>query len=101
MEYQRAPKNKPTGLHLCGLSGHLGSPNTLSSDEHQHELNETFVTMTEEAIVFWLPKFIAEAEEVRSDRNLNPPNSVYQICCGLSRVLMSAIRSEIDIFNSP
>ena len=68
------------------------SQSLIESDEHQHELNKTFVTMTEEAMLFRLPKFITEAR--RSDGNPYPPNSVYQICCGLSRALRSANRSE-------
>ena len=75
------------------------SQNLIESDEYEYELTETFVTMSEEAMLFWLPKFITEVR--RSDGNSYPPNSVYQICCGLSRALRSANRSEIDIFNSP
>ena len=75
------------------------SQNLIESDEYENELIETFVTMSREAMLFWLPKFITEVR--RSDRNSYPPNSVYQICCGLSRALRSANRSEIDIFNSP
>ena len=75
------------------------SQNLIESDESEHELPETFVTISEEAMLFWFLKFITEVR--RSDRNNYPPNSVYQICCGLSRALRSANRREIDIFNSP
>ena len=97
MEYQRAPKNKPTAHCLCGRSSHLGGSKTLLRVVNILK-HETFVTMTEEAM---LPKFITEV--MRSDGNLHPPNGVYQIsdCCSVSLALRSANRREIDIFNSP
>ena len=54
--------------------------------------------MTEEAL-FWFPKFVAETG--KSDGSLYLPNSVHQICCGLSMALKSANRVDIDMFNSP
>ena len=51
--------------------------------------NREFTAMTEEALLFWLPKFVAEIR--KSDGSLYPPNSVYQICCGLSRALKSEL----------
>ena len=68
-------------------------------DECVHKLKQEFTAMTEEALLFWLPKFVAEIR--KSDGSLYPPNSVYQICCGLSRALTSANRVDIDMFNSP
>ena len=75
------------------------SQNLIKSDESEHELTETFLTMSEEAMLFWLPKFITDVRG--SDRNSHPPNSAYEICGGLSWALRSVNRSEIDIFNSP
>ena len=54
--------------------------------------------MSEDALKFWLAKFVTEVR--RTDGKPYPPNSVYQICCGLGRALRAADRSEIDIFNS-
>ena len=73
--------------------------NLIEDDEQLYELDETLVSLTEESLLFWLPKFIAEVR--KGDGGLYPPNSVYQICCGLSRALKSANRMDIDIFNSP
>ena len=73
--------------------------NLIEDDEQLYELDETLVSMTEESLLFWLPKFIAEVR--KGDGGLYPPNGVYQICCGLSRALKSANRMDIDIFNSP
>ena len=55
--------------------------------------------MAEEALLFWLLKFVAEIR--KRDGSLYPPNSVYQICCGLNSTLKSANRVDIDMFNSP
>ena len=68
-------------------------------DECVHELKKEFTAMAEEALLFWLPKFVAKIRN--SDGSLYPPNSVYQICCGLSRALKSANRVDIDMLNSP
>ena len=73
--------------------------NLIEDDKQQYELDKTLLSMTEESFLFWLPKFIAEVR--KGDGGLYPPNSVYQICCGLSRALKSANRMDIDIFNSP
>ena len=73
--------------------------NLIEDDDHLYELNETLISMTEECLLFWLPKFVVEVR--KSDGDLYPPNSVYQICCGLSRALKSANRININIFNSP
>ena len=55
--------------------------------------------MTEEALLFQLTKFVAEIR--KSDGSLNPPNSVHQIWCGLSRALKLANQVDIDMFNTP
>lgn len=56
--------------------------NLIEDDEQRYEIDETLVSMTEESLLFWLPKFIAEVR--KGDGGLYPPNGVYQICCGLS-----------------
>ena len=66
------------------------SENLVKADECVHKLKQEFTAMTEEALLFSLPKFVAEMR--KSDGSLYPPNSVYQICCGLSRALKSANR---------
>ena len=75
------------------------SENLVEADECVHKLKQEFTAMTEEALLFWLLKFVAEIR--KSDGSLYPPNSVYQICCGLSRALKSSNRVDIDMFNSP
>ena len=36
--------------------------NLIEDDEQLYELDETVVSMTEESLLFWLPKFIAEVQ---------------------------------------
>ena len=50
--------------------------NLIEGDEQLYELDETLVSMTEESLLFWLPKFIAEVH--KGDGGLYPPNNVYQ-----------------------
>ena len=49
--------------------------NLIEDDEQLYELDETLVSMTEESLLFWLPKFIAKVR--KGDGGLYPPNSVY------------------------
>jgi len=51
------------------------------------------------AVGFWLVKFVAEVR--CADGKPYPPNSVYQICCGLGRAVCAADQTEVDIFKSP
>ena len=55
--------------------------------------------MSKDGLESWLVKFITKVQH--NDAKSYPPNSLYQICCGLGRALRVADRSEIDIFNSP
>ena len=55
--------------------------NLTEDNEQLYELDEMLVSMTKESLLSWLPKFIAEV--CKGDGGLCPPNSVYQICCGL------------------
>jgi len=71
----------------------------IEESETKHPLLTNFVATSEDGLKFWLVKFVAEVR--CSDGKPYPPNSLYQICCGLGHALHVADRSEIDIFNSP
>ena len=73
--------------------------NIIEESETEYPLLTNFTDMSEDALKFWLVKFVAEVR--RSDGKPYPLNSVYQIWCGLGRALRAADQSEIDIFNSP
>ena len=83
------PKQTDWSLSVWSQWSSYRFKNLVEVDECVHELKQEFTAMTEEALLFWLPKFVAEIR--KSDGSLYPPNSVYQICCGLSRALKSAL----------
>ena len=68
-------------------------------EHHRGIRNDTsdLVSMSKEAINFWLSKFVVEVR--RTDGDLYPPNSIYQICCGLGRSFRLNNRSDVHIFN--
>ena len=53
------------------------SENLVNDDECVHGLKQEFTVMTKEALLLWLPKFVAEIR--KSDGSVYPPNSVYHI----------------------
>ena len=63
-----------------------------------HKLKQEFTVMTEEALLFWLQKFV---EKLGRAMGVSIHRTVCQSCCGLSRALKSDNRVDIDMFNSP
>ena len=55
--------------------------------------------MSVTAMNFWLCKFVIEVR--RKDKTLYAPDTLYQICCGLLRLLKEADRAEINILSDP
>ena len=48
---------------------------------------------------FWLPKFMLEVR--RRDGQPYSPETLYQIFCGLLRLLKDADRAEVNILSNP
>lgn len=71
--------------------------NLIEQSESRQELLPIFTDMKEDSMCFWIEKFVAEVR--KTDGNPYPPNSLYQIVCGLHRALRCANRFEVDIFN--
>ena len=46
---------------------------------------------------FWLCRFVVEARKKNGSNY--PPNSVYQLCCGLNRGLIAADRGDVKMFD--
>ena len=88
--------NKLNEHCLLGSSGPDSTKNLIEDCEHDYD---DFPYGKEESLTFWLPKFVVEVRKGNGDPY--PPNSLYQICCGLQRGLKAANRAELDIFNSP
>ena len=73
--------------------------NLIEDCELEHKLCDDFPSCTEESLALWLPKFVVEVRKGNGEPY--PPNSLYQICCGLHRSLKAANRAELNIFDSP
>ena len=67
--------------------------------EEENELKEDITEMTVTAMNLWLCKFVVEVR--RKDKAPYAPDTLYQICCGLLRLLKEADRAEINIFDDP
>ena len=72
---------------------------TKCPEETKYELKEDFTTMDPASMNFWLCRFVVEAR--KKDKSAYPPNTVYQLCCGLNRALGAADRSDIKLFDDP
>lgn len=66
-------------------------------DELQFELNEEFTIMSSEAMKCWLSRFVVEARKKNGSEY--PPNTLYQICCGLGRALRNVDRADVKLFD--
>ena len=71
----------------------------VGEEEKQYELLEDFCKMSTKAMNFWLAKFILEMR--RRDGKLYSGETLYQICCGLLRLLKEADRAEVNILSNP
>lgn len=58
-----------------------------------------FFELTTTEIDFWLSRFVLEVR--KSNGDAYPPNSLYQIVCGLQRYLRNHGRADIKLFDNP
>ena len=65
-------------------------------DEEEHMLFDDFVQMRAADMPFWLCRFVTEARRV--DGKVYPPNTLYQLACGLMRALKESGRAGINFF---
>ncbi len=47
---------------------------------------------------FWLSRFVLEVR--KKDREPYPPNTIYQLCCGLQRHLREHGRADVKMFEN-
>ena len=71
----------------------------VEEEEMQYELLEDFCEMSTKAMNFWLAKFVLEVR--RRDGKSYSGETLYQICCGLLRLLKEADRAEVNILSNP
>ena len=73
---------------------------SMHGEEATHELRDDFLSMCATDQSFWLCRFVCEA--AKKDSNPYPPNTLYQICCGLMRALNWHLRGmnqqEVNFF---
>ena len=65
--------------------GCISADRRMEQSETAHQLLVNIEEMSKAKIQYWLVKFVAEVK--RKDGNYYPPDTVYQICCGLGRAL--------------
>ena len=63
--------------------------------EKDHPLDQDFVHMDVDSMAFWLPRFVVEIRKENTE--MYPPNSIYNLCCGLQRELRFK-EKHINIF---
>ena len=68
-------------------------------EEEENELKEDVTEMTVTAMNLWLCKFVIEIR--CKDKTLCAPDTLYQIRCGLLRLLKDADRAEVKVFDDP
>ena len=62
-----------------------------------HSLPDNFREMSDEELNYWVPRFILEAR--KRDGACYPPESLYQLVCGLQRYLHQNGRPEVKLVN--
>ena len=68
-------------------------------EEKEHKLLEDFCKMSKQAMNFWLGKFVLEVR--RKDGRPYSPDTLYQICCALLRLLREVDRADVNILADP
>ena len=58
-----------------------------SSKEKYYEVNPDIKKVANEQLDYWLGKFVLEIRKKKEPGSVYPPNTLYQMCCGLQRFL--------------
>ena len=81
------------GAHTWGKWAIHRNQNLLPGEAH---FNCSIEALSVEELAFWLSRFVLEIR--REDGKCYPPNSLYQLCCGLLRHLNGCGRPEVNMF---
>ena len=92
-------QNKWVAKVWCDWVQHRLQMPCIEKEEQQYPLMEDFCKMSIKAMNFWLAKFVLEVR--RKDGKPYCPETLYQICCGLVRLLKEADRAEVDKLANP
>ena len=58
-----------------------------SSKEKYYEVNPDSKKVANEQLDYWLGKFVLEIRKKKEHGSVYPPNTLYQMCCGLQRLV--------------
>ena len=61
-------------------------------------VNANILANTDDEINKWMAKFVVEIRKKEEPRMCNPPNSLYQLCCGLQRFIRNNGRPALNLF---
>ena len=64
----------------------------------ENSVRADILTNTNEELNKWLAKFVVEVRKKEEAGKSYPPNSLYQLCCGLQRFLQNNGRPSLNIF---
>ena len=63
------------------------------------EVNPDILNITHnEELNYWLSKFVVEVRKKKNPGSFYPPNTLYQLCCGLQRYMRDNGRPELNFF---
>lgn len=63
------------------------------------EVNPDILNIThKEEVNYWLSKFVVEVRKKKDPGTFYPPNTLYQLCCGLQRYMRDNGRPELNFF---
>ena len=74
----------------------LGNTRLLLDEE---PFSTTFCELTVSEMDFWLSRFVLEVRKKNGDPY--PPNTLYQLICGLQRQLREHGHADIKLFDNP
>ena len=72
-----------------------------SSKEKYYEVNPDIKKVANEQLDYWLGKFVLEIRKKKEPGSVYPPNTLYQMCCGLQRFLRDNGRPGLNVFEDP
>ena len=63
------------------------------------EVNPDILNITHnEELNYWLSKFVVEVRKKKDPSTFYPPNTLYQLCCGIQRYTRDNGRPELNFF---
>ena len=65
-----------------------------SSKEKYYEVNPYTNKVANEQLDYWLGKFVLEIRKKKEPGSVYPPNTLYQMCCGLQRLVAECVKGR-------